>query len=338
MRELRDRARGPGRAERQRDAGLRARDRGARSTSRPGGSAAAARRGTSWPATGTTIRRGWRSTAWRAAPSGSSCSAGACSSRTAPRLNGGFLVFLPLSTRIATVRVTVDGKATAPRSARSQPPKQARASAAVRAGRRRGARAPGGRPLRAGLRPVPDQDRQARGDRSTTRPAGCRGCCGSSTPTGSWSTRRRARWRRRGGSGAAAACSSAACAAPRSAGSTPTGSSARPDRVPAAAVHGAQAPGPGGAARVDARRRRPGRSGDHRLGRVGLHPGRAGRDRVRRGQRRRRGEGQRRRVPAARAASTRGRTSRACAAAARRCGSAPRRLPSAITRRLTSRR
>ncbi len=56
--------------------------------------------------------------------------AGALRLRTAPRLNGGFLVFLPLSTRIATVRVTIDGKAHGPRSARSQPPKQARASAA----------------------------------------------------------------------------------------------------------------------------------------------------------------------------------------------------------------
>ena len=61
--------------------------------------------------------------------------AGASQLRTMPRLNGAFLVFLPLSTRIDAVRVTVDGKAHGPTFGAVTPPKPARASAASGTGR-----------------------------------------------------------------------------------------------------------------------------------------------------------------------------------------------------------
>ncbi len=56
--------------------------------------------------------------------------AGSLRVRTAPRLNGGFLVFLPPSTRAASVHVVIDGKRYGSSFGTVTPPKQARASAA----------------------------------------------------------------------------------------------------------------------------------------------------------------------------------------------------------------
>jgi hypothetical protein len=57
--------------------------------------------------------------------------AGSFSKSTAPLINGGFLVFLPASTRPGVVRVTVDGKRYGSTFGTVAPPKPARASAAV---------------------------------------------------------------------------------------------------------------------------------------------------------------------------------------------------------------
>ena len=60
-------------------------------------------------------------------------SAGTLRLRAKPRLNGGFLVFLPLSTRLRTVRVQVDGRRYGPSFGTVTPPKPARATAAASA-------------------------------------------------------------------------------------------------------------------------------------------------------------------------------------------------------------
>ena len=186
-------------------------------------------------ATGIGTQRASRSGAAHAAPSGSWSARPACGpTHPKPKLNGGFLVFLPPSTR-PSARCRRDRRRQAPRRARSRhgPGRPSRAA------RRRPSSVPR-RPTGAEPGGLAD-GRYAPGwvqYRVTTSklavtlddPAG-------GLPLGAApvrrrprrsSTGRRARWRARGGSGAAAACSSAACAARRSAGSTPTGSSGRP--------------------------------------------------------------------------------------------------------------
>ena len=59
--------------------------------------------------------------------------AGTLRLRAKPRLNGGFLVFLPLSTRLSTVRVQIDGRRYGPSFGTVTPPKPARATAAASA-------------------------------------------------------------------------------------------------------------------------------------------------------------------------------------------------------------
>ena len=179
------------------------------------------------------------------------------------------------------------------------------------------ARAPGRRPLRAGLGPVPRHDVEARRDARRSRGRAPVGAASSSTPTASSSRSRRARSPGRSGSGAAAASSSAACAARRSAGSTVTGSSgAAGTEYPLLQCTALKRQAPVGELVLDARPRRPGRAERHRLGRLGLPPRRQGGD----GRRQRRAPTARRRSPTARSCASAGadarpRRARASAAA-----------------------
>ena len=194
--------------------------------------------------------------------------AGAFSKSTVPLINGGFLVFLPRSTRTAAVKVTVDGKHVR---------LDVRHGSSAQAGTGRGgclggdgpgrrdrARTPARRPLPAGLGPISHPRHEVRSHRRRSRrraPVGAAAVrCGAGRG-------RQARAHARGREGHRAQ--------PLRPARAPAGRDVRLDlwrravpqgrhRVPATAVHRAQASTLGRAARLDPRARRPGRSGRRR--------------------------------------------------------------------------